>query len=92
MIDVRSGTEAKGRMYMVELRQDNGGGAWTNAFGVYHDSYVKVDGRWRFAERQYQSLARTGRGEVFEFPARLRAPITGWLRGGGSRTRPGGCC
>lgn len=60
---------ATGRLYMVELRQDRASGRWTNAFGLYRDDYVRGDdGRWRFAERRYQSLARTGRAEVFPLP------------------------
>jgi hypothetical protein len=35
---------------------------------VYRDDYLRVDGRWWFAKRDYQSLARSGRGEVFAFP------------------------
>jgi hypothetical protein len=68
VIDVESETRAHGRLYMVELRQDAVSGGWSNAFGVYHDDYAFDDGRWRFAERSYQSLARTGRSEVFPFP------------------------
>jgi hypothetical protein len=63
---------ARGRLYMVELRQDRESGEWSHAFGVYHDALAAVDGTWRFAERHYQSLARrTGgqRAEVFTFPA-----------------------
>jgi hypothetical protein len=60
---------AHGRFYMVELRQEVSNGQWSNAFGVYQDRYARGgDGRWRFAERHYQSMARTGRGEVFAFP------------------------
>jgi hypothetical protein len=59
---------ASSRLFMCELRQDRANGQWTNAFGVYHDQYRRVDGRWWFAQRHYQSLARTGRGQVFEFP------------------------
>lgn len=60
---------ATGRLYMVELRQDRATGAATNAFGLYRDDYVQGDdGRWRFAERRYQSLARTGRMAVFPIP------------------------
>ena len=62
---------ASGRLYMVELRQDRHSGEWSNAFGVYHDDYALVDGRWCFAERSYQSLARKAgadRAEVFPFP------------------------
>ena len=64
-------------MFMCELRQDRASGQWTNAFGVYHDQYRKVDGRWWFAQRNYQSLARTGRGQVFEFPS--HPPFTGLM-------------
>jgi SnoaL-like protein len=61
-----------GRMYMCELRTERDTGEWTNAFGVYHDRYQRVDGRWWFARRQYHSLARTGEGAgVFDFPHHL---------------------
>jgi hypothetical protein len=66
---------ASSRMFMGELRQDRASGHWTNAFGVYHDQYRRVDRRWWFAHRHYQSLARTGRGPVFEFPR--QPPFTG---------------
>lgn len=71
VVDVGVDETASGRLYMVELRQDRESGEWTNAYGVYHDDYALVDGRWRFAERSYQSLARTApgtRAEVFPFP------------------------
>ena len=57
-------------MFTCELRQDRSNGRWTNAFGVYHDEYTRIDGRWWFARRRYQSLARTGRAEIFPFPQR----------------------
>jgi hypothetical protein len=75
VIDVASATSATGRMYMVELRQDRTSGGWSNAFGVYHDTYVCDDGRWRFAERSYQSLARTGRYEIFPFPSKFAGQL-----------------
>ena len=59
---------ATGRLYICELRQEATSGAFTRAFGVYRDDYRRVDGRWWFARRDYQSLARSGRGEVFAFP------------------------
>ena len=67
-------TSARGRLYMVELRQDAGTGEWSNAFGIYNDVYSCVDGAWRFADRSYQSLARkvgNDRADVFSFPASL---------------------
>lgn len=60
--------DARGRVFMCELRQDRDNGRFSRAFGVYRDAYRRVDGRWHFAARRYQSLARTGRGEVFPFP------------------------
>ena len=59
---------ATARLYICELRQDAASGHATQAFGVYQDEYRRVDGRWWFARRDYQSLARSGRGEVFAFP------------------------
>ena len=71
VVHVGAGGTARGRLYMVELRQDRATGQWSNAFGVYHDAFAEVDGRWRFAERNYQSLARklgTDPAVVFPFP------------------------
>jgi SnoaL-like domain len=62
---------ATARLYICELRQDAASGRSTQAFGVYQDDYRRVDGRWWFGERAYQSLARSGRGEVFSFPAEV---------------------
>jgi hypothetical protein len=62
---------ARGRLYIVEVRQERESGEWSNAFGVYHDHLSLVDGCWRFAERHYQSLARkigNAPAEVFQFP------------------------
>jgi len=59
---------ANARLYICELRQEAATGHATQAFGVYQDAYRRVDGRWWFARRDYQSLARSGRGEVFAFP------------------------
>jgi hypothetical protein len=58
----------RSRSFTCELRQEQASGHWSNAFGVYHDELRRVDGNWRYARRRYQSLARTGRSEVFPFP------------------------
>jgi len=67
------GDEARGRLYMCELRQGREDGLRSQAFGVYRDRFRRVDGRWWFAARRYQSLGRTAvdgdpRLEVFEMP------------------------
>jgi hypothetical protein len=70
-VDLRVGGDpdvARARVFTCELRQDASNGRWTNAFGVYHDEYHRVDRRWWFARRRYQSIARTGRAEIFPFP------------------------
>jgi hypothetical protein len=68
VLDGGSVDTARSRSFTCELRQESATGHWTNAFGVYHDDVRKVDRRWRYARRRYQSIARTGRGEVFPFP------------------------
>jgi hypothetical protein len=67
---------ATARMYMCELRTDRESREWVNAFGVYHDRYRRVDGRWWFEHRRYHSLGRdaedgTHRVEAFPFPHHL---------------------
>jgi hypothetical protein len=66
VIDI-DGDRASGRMYIWELRHDPVGGR-SNAYGLYRDDYQRVDGRWWFAGRRYQSLARTLPAEVAVFP------------------------
>jgi hypothetical protein len=62
------GDSATGRVYICELRHDHAG-QWTQAYGLYQDRYVRRAGQWRFARRQYHSLARTGaRTESFPLP------------------------
>jgi hypothetical protein len=64
-----AGDLATGRLYMWELRQQEG--RWSNAYGLYRDRYERTDDRWVFAERRYASLARTtldGHTEVFPIP------------------------
>jgi hypothetical protein len=61
---------ARARLYMCELRQERATGEFSRAFGLYRDRFERFEGRWQFAARKYQSLARTG-GEVFEFPEEI---------------------
>ncbi|MFL6238159.1 MAG: nuclear transport factor 2 family protein [Actinomycetes bacterium] len=71
VVEVGPDGTATGRLYMVELRQERDGGEWSNAFGLYQDRYRFDAGRWKFAHRHYQSLARkvgVQLAEVFPFP------------------------
>ena len=71
VVEVLDEDTARGRLYMVELRQDRDSHEWSNAFGLYQDRFARVDGSWRFAERAYRSLARRTGGPadaVFPFP------------------------
>jgi hypothetical protein len=68
-LDATDADRAAARLYMCELRQDADNGRGSVAFGVYHDDYVRVGGRWWFAHRRYHSLARSGPDlAVFPFP------------------------
>jgi hypothetical protein len=66
VIDI-DGDHASARMYMWELRHDPVGGR-SNAYGLYRDEHVRIDGRWWFAGRRYQSLARTLPADISVFP------------------------
>ena len=71
VLDIDPAGTANGRMWMVELRQERESGEWSNAFGLYRDDYVRLDGRWRFAGRRYRSRARkvgTDPATVFGLP------------------------
>ena len=74
VVRLRANGVARGRVYMVELRQERATGEWSNAFGVYHDDYARgVDGRWRFARRRYDGMfSRFGADlKVTPYPADL---------------------
>jgi hypothetical protein len=60
---------AQARMYMNEIRHDAASGRWSMAYGLYQDRLVRVDAGWRFARRDYHSMARTAADlDVFPFP------------------------
>ena len=59
---------ARARVLVNEIRQDRDGGAWSSTYGVYQDQYHRTVDGWRFARRDYQSLARTGSDRAFPFP------------------------
>lgn len=73
VVDVAAdGRTATSRLYIQELRQERATQRWTTAFGLYRDTYRKDEGIWRFATRDYTSLARSsaeGDGmDVFAIP------------------------
>jgi hypothetical protein len=54
---------------MCEIRRAVEDGEWSTAYGLYQDSYIRVDDTWWIADRRYRSLARTGSAEgVFGIP------------------------
>jgi len=59
---------ATARLWMCEIRcgadGHDGAGNWSTAYGLYDDTFCKVQERWWFARRSYRSLARTGDGAV----------------------------
>ncbi|MFL6205061.1 MAG: nuclear transport factor 2 family protein [Acidimicrobiales bacterium] len=65
-VDV-DGDEGSGRLYICELRTDDEG-RWSEAYGLYRDTYRRRDGVWRIAGRRYSSLARRGPDGVEGFP------------------------
>jgi len=73
-IEIRpDGDNATGRNYMCELRQEKASGRWTQVFGVYHDRFRRVDGRWWFEHRRFHALAAPTRDAlVFDFPGELQ--------------------
>ena len=61
---------AVARMYMSELRQDLAERRWTAVYGVYHDQFRRIDGRWWYVARNYSSLARPAHDvDSFPFPS-----------------------
>ena len=73
VVDVDAGgDDAIGRLYIQELRQERDGHRWTTAVGLYRDRYRRSGDTWRFAGRDYTSLARTSADDdgmdVFPIP------------------------
>ncbi len=58
---------ASARIFMQEVRIDHVGSR-TDAYGMYRDTYRRVDARWWITSRKYRSLTRTPEFEVFTTP------------------------
>jgi len=61
------GDQARSRMWMWEARHDPAAGR-SDAFGLYRDEHRRIDGRWWFTGRRYQTLARTLVPDCTVFP------------------------
>jgi hypothetical protein len=69
VVEVAAPDEARGRIFMCEVRHDAESDEWSVAHGLYQDTYARIDGRWWFTARSYRSLARTGpQAGVFGVP------------------------
>ncbi len=65
---------ARARNSICEYRRERATGKWTQVFGVYHDRYRRIDGRWWFEHRVFHPLAATGSDNLlFDVPPRLAA-------------------
>ena len=72
VVNITAVDAARGRIFICEIRREASSQQWSTAYGLYEDSYRRVDGRWWFADRRYRSLARTGAsGGVFGIPEGL---------------------
>jgi hypothetical protein len=56
---------ATARVFMCELRQAVGEGERNDAFGLYRDTYRRVEDRWLISARSYRSMAHFPSGDVF---------------------------
>ncbi|MEZ4333978.1 MAG: nuclear transport factor 2 family protein [Myxococcota bacterium] len=65
---------ARGRHFMCEYRRERATTNWTQVFGIYHDRYRRIDGRWYFEHRRFDPLASQGSDNVvFAHSAPLRS-------------------
>lgn len=77
-LEIRQGEEwARGRNYICEYRREKESAKWTQVFGVYHDRYRRIEGRWWFEHRTFNPLAATGSDNlVFDIPASLEVLLS----------------
>jgi hypothetical protein len=68
VISLTSKHRAGGRSYSLEVGVDKASGEWTEFYGLYHDDYTVDHGKWRFARRHFQTMARRGEGRTRTFP------------------------
>lgn len=64
------GLAARGRNTICEHRRNRETTVWEQSYGVYHDAYRNLDGRWWFERRSFSPLGISGGdNRVYEFPA-----------------------
>jgi hypothetical protein len=68
VMTIQGNGTARGRSYSLEVGEQRDTREWINYYGLYHDDYVRFDGTWRFARRQYQTLARRTGDRLASFP------------------------
>ncbi len=61
-------TAATARLFMCELRQNEGAAERNDVFGLYRDRYELVDEHWRIVARRYRSMGRFPAGDSFPLP------------------------
>jgi hypothetical protein len=86
--ELRGGDRRRGRSYSLEIGEDRSSAGWVQFYGSYRDEYARFEGAWRFARRQYQTLARGAveRMQAFPLEDRPREPDPPDARGS---ARPG---
>jgi hypothetical protein len=57
------GDRATGRMWFHEIHQDRESHRLLWLYGLYHDKYSRIDGRWWFAHRRFAPLAMTSKDD-----------------------------
>jgi hypothetical protein len=69
VVKIDAAGTARGRSYSFEICEDRDTRELLTYYGMYHDDYVRVDGNWLFARRQYQTIGRrTGQGLMESYP------------------------
>lgn len=69
---------ARARNTICEYRRERSSEEWTQTFGVYHDRYRQIAGRWWFEHRNFSPLGSWGRdNRVFDFPADFESHLSG---------------
>jgi hypothetical protein len=72
---------ARARNFISEYRRETDSEEWTQVFGVYHDHYRRIEGRWWFEHRAFSPLASSGsdntNNRVFDFPAGFETVLVG---------------